>query len=213
MGFVFDTSSSMKNRIMPSVDAIQRFLKTATPDDEFSFVQFSDKPEFVLDFTKDTDQILKAVGSAQPEGWTALNDAIVLAAQHMKKAHNTRKALVVLTDGEDNNSRYTEKEVRSLVRESDVRVYSIGIFERPRLLEDLAADTGGHAFHVHKLKELPDVIERLGRELRSEYMLGYFSSNDQKDGKFRKVRVELVEGLRRIPFSVHFRGGYYAPTD
>jgi len=80
-------------------------------------------------------------------------------------------------------------------------------------LEDLAADSGGHAFRVGKLKELPDVIERLARELRSEYMLGYVSTNGQNDGKFRKVRVELVETLKRIPFSIYFRGGYYAPAD
>jgi Ca-activated chloride channel family protein len=80
-------------------------------------------------------------------------------------------------------------------------------------LEDLAADTGGRAFRVNKLKELPDVIDRLSRELRSEYMLGYVSNNPQNDGKFRKVRVELVQTLRRIPFSVYFRSGYYAPAD
>jgi VWFA-related protein len=167
----------------------------------------------VTDFTTDADQILALIGSTQPAGWTSLHDAIVRASQQMKRAHNVRKALIVLTDGEDNNSRYTEKEVRSLVRESDVRVYSIGMFERPRLLEDLAADTGGHAFRVNKLKELPDVIDRLARELRSEYMLGYVSSNTQNDGKYRKVRIELVEKLRRIPFSIYFRSGYYAPAD
>jgi VWFA-related protein len=213
VSFVFDASGSMKNRMAASLDAIQRFFKTAGPGDEFSLVRFGDRPDLLTEFTNDPDQILSSVAGVRPEGWTALHDAIVLAAQRTKRARNTRKALVVLTDGGDNNSRYTEKEVRNLVRESDVRVYSIGIFERPRLLEDLAADSGGRAFWVHKLKDLPDMVERLARELRSEYMLGYFSTNGQNDGKFRKVRVELVETLQRIPFSLFWRGGYYAPTD
>ena len=211
--FVFDASSSMKSRMMASTSAIQQFLAMTMPGDEFALVRFSDQAELLSDFTHDPDQILASIAGTQPAGWTSLHDAIFSAAQQMKRAHNVRKALVILTDGEDNNSRYTEKEVRSLVRESDVRVFSIGIFERPRLLEDLAADTGGHAFRVNKLKELPDVIDRLSRELRSEYMLGYVSNNPQNDGKFRKVRVELVQTLRRIPFSVYFRSGYYAPAD
>jgi VWFA-related protein len=213
VGFVFDASSSMKNRMVASVEALQRFVLTAIPGDEFSLVQFSDRPEVVTGFTKNTDDILSSVAGIQPSGWTALCDAIVLAAQQMKAGHNTRKALVVLTDGDDNNSRYSEKEVRNLVRESDVRVYSVGIFERPRLLEDLALDTGGRAFHVHKLNELPSVVERLARELRSEYVLGYVPNNAQNDGKYRKVRVELTRGLSDAPFSVYWRGGYYARAD
>jgi VWFA-related protein len=210
--FVFDASSSMKNRMSASTVAIERFLKMAIPGDEFSLVRFSDRPELVTGFTADAGEILSSVASVQPAGWTALHDAILLAAQQMKTARNARKALVVLTDGADNNSRYTVKEVQSLVRESDVRVYSIGIFERPHLLEDLAADSGGRSFWVHKLKDLPDIIERLAREARSEYVLGYFSTNSQNDGKFRRVRVELVESVRRI-LAVHWRGGYYAPAD
>jgi Ca-activated chloride channel family protein len=211
--FVFDASSSMRTRMAASVDAIQRFLNTSAKGDEFAFIRFSDRPEVLNGFTWDTDQILRSVASVQPSGWTALQDAIVLAAQQMKTAHNVRRTLVVLTDGADNNSRYTEKEVRTLVRESDVRVYSIGMFERPRLLEDLASDSGGRAFWVHKLKELPDVIDRLSREMRSEYILGYFSTNSNNDGKFRKVRVEVGDSPRRTPLSIHWRGGYYAPTD
>jgi Ca-activated chloride channel homolog len=213
VGFVFDASNSMRNRMTASLEAIERFLKMSGPGDEFSLVRFNDRPEIVTNFTPDTDRILRSLAAVQPAGWTALQDAIMLSAQQMKTARNPRKALVVLTDGADNNSRYTEKELRSLVRESDVRIYSVGIFERPRLLEDLAADTGGRAFWVHKLKDLPDVIERLARDLRSEYVLGYFSTNAQNDGKFRKVRVELVDNRPQSPLLVHWRGGYYAPAD
>jgi VWFA-related protein len=213
VGFVFDSSSSMKNRMSVSADAMQRFLMTAAPGDEFSLVQFSDRPALVTGFTPDTERILSSIAGIHPLGWTALHDAIVLAAQNMRAARNPRKALVVLTDGDDNNSRYTEKEVRGLVRESDIRVYSVGILERSRLLEDLAADSGGRMFRVHKLKDLPDVVESLARELRSEYVLGYFPSNPQKDGKFRKVRVELTSTLPSSPLSIYWRSGYYAPAD
>src|SRR5262249_30380785 len=139
-------SSSMKNRTTASLDAIRQFLSTSIPGDEFSLVKFSDKPELATDLTRNADDILREVAAIRPAGWTALNDSIVLAAQRMRHAYNKRRALIILTDGADNNSRYTDKEVRGVVRESDVRVYSIGIMERPRLLEDLAADSGGRAF-------------------------------------------------------------------
>jgi len=213
IGFLFDASSSMKNRMTASLKAIEQFLKTTTKGDEFSLIRFSDQPAVVTGFTQDPNEILGPLSAMQPLGWTALHDAIVLGVQRMKAAKNSRRALVVLTDGGDNNSRYSEGELRSLVRESDVRIYSIGLFERPRLLESLAADTGGRSFWVHKLDDLPNAVARLSRELRSEYVLGYSSSNGQSDGKYRKVRVELVETLRRMPLNVFWRRGYFAPGD
>jgi Ca-activated chloride channel family protein len=213
VGFIFDASSSMKKRMDRSVAAIEQFLLTRMPGDEFFLVRFSDKPELVTGFTRDPDGILNSLSSIQPLGWTALQDAICLGVQQMKRAKNTRRALFVLTDGGDNNSRYSESEVRNLVRESDVRVYAIGLFERPRFLEKLAADTGGRAFWAHKLEDLPETIERLSQEFRNQYVLGYSSKNEQKDGKYRKVRVELLESIRRLPLNLFWRRGYFAPPD
>jgi Ca-activated chloride channel homolog len=213
VGFIFDASSSMKKRMDRSVAAIQQFLLTRMPGDEFFLVRFSDKPELVTGFTREPDEILASLSNVQPLGWTALHDAICLGVQQMKKAKNSRRALFVLTDGGDNNSRYSESEVRHLVQESDVRVFAIGLFERPRFLEKLAADTGGRAFWAHKLEDLPDTIERLSEEFRNQYVLGYSSKNEQKDGKYRKVRVELLESIRRIPLNLFWRRGYFAPPD
>ena len=155
VGFLFDCSASMKKKMDRSVAAIEQFLKTATPDDEYFLIRFNDQPVVVSPFTRDTKDILSELSFVQPAGWTALNDAICLGVQRMKAAKNTRRALFVLSDGGDNNSRYTDGEVRSLVRESDVRVYSIGLFERPKFLEKLAADSGGRSYWVHRLEDLP----------------------------------------------------------
>jgi Ca-activated chloride channel family protein len=120
---------------------------------------------------------------------------------------------VVVNDGGDNNSRYSESEVRNLARESDVRVYSIGILEKVRLLDHLAADTGGRTYPVHKLDDLPEIAQLLSRDLRSQYLIGYSSSNRQNDGKYRRVRVELVQPSRDVPLKVHWRQGYFALPD
>jgi VWFA-related protein len=213
VGFIFDASNSMKKRMDRSVKAIEQFLLTRMPEDEFFLVRFSDKPDLVTGFTRDPDEILKSLSSIEPLGWTALHDAICLGVQQIKKAKNSRRALFVLTDGGDNNSRYSESEVRNLVRESDVRVYAIGLFERPHFLEKLAADSGGRAYWAHKLEDLPETVERLNQEFRNQYVLGYSSKNEHKDGKYRKVRVELLESIRRIPLNLFWRRGYYAPPD
>ena len=133
VGFIFDASSSMKNRMDRSVAAIQQFLQTNMPGDEYFLVRFADKPTLVTGFTSDPNDILRELAAIQPHGWTALHDAICLGVQQMKSAKNARRALFVLTDGGDNNSRYTESEVKNLVVESDVRVYSVGLFERPQI--------------------------------------------------------------------------------
>jgi len=213
VGFIFDASGSMKKRMDRSIAAFERFLQGAMPGDEFSLLTFSDKPNVVTGFTSDPEQILRELSFVQPVGWTALQDAICLGVQQMKSAKNSRKALFVLSDGGDNNSRYSESEVRSLVRESDVRVYAIGLFERPHFLERLAMDTGGRTFWAHNMEELPATVERLSREFRSQYVLGYAPKNEQKDGKYRKVRVELMETIGRMTFNVFWKRGYYAPAD
>jgi Ca-activated chloride channel family protein len=213
VGFIFDASASMKKKMDRSVAAIEQFLKTVTPGDEFFLLRFSDRPSLVTGFTTDPTLILSELSSVEPRGWTSLNDAICLGVQRMKAAKNSRRALFVLSDGGDNNSRYSDSEVRNLVRESDVRVYSIGLFERPRFLEKLSADTGGRSYWVHKLDELPNEVDQLSRDLRNQYVIGYSASNGQKDGKYHSLRVELMETIRRMPLHVFWRRGYYAPGE
>jgi Ca-activated chloride channel family protein len=212
VGFVFDASSSMQKKLDRSVAAVKQFLDTTIPGDEFFLVRFSDRPSVVNRFTPDASEIMESLSFVHAEGWTSLLDAIYLSARQMRSAKNPRKALFILSDGGDNNSRYSESEIRRLVVESDVRIFAIGIFERPRFLEKLAAESGGKAYWAHKLSDLPGVIDRLSTEIRSNYVLGYSSNHLQNDGKYRRVTVELLRTML-APLRVSWRHGYYAPDN
>ncbi|HEV2448421.1 MAG TPA: VWA domain-containing protein, partial [Candidatus Sulfopaludibacter sp.] len=172
-------------------------------------VRFSDRPELIAPLTHDPGEIFRRLGMVVPRGWTALYDAIFYAVQEMRHAANPRRALLILSDGEDNNSRYSESEVVSLVREADVRVYAIGLFRQAHCLSRMAADTGGRAIWVRRLEDMPEAIHTLSLEMRNVYMLGYFSSNPPRDGKYRKVKVE-VKSSADDPLQVRWRRGYYA---
>ncbi len=225
VGFVFDSSGSMGSKLQKSREAVGQFLKTTNPEDEFFLVQFSERPDLVLGFTRETEEIQNRLTFTQSKGRTALLDAVYLALHEMKKAHNPRKALIIISDGGDNSSRYTESEIKNLVREADVQIYAIGIFEPvasrgrtaeelagPSLLSEIAEQTGGRHFPVENLNELPDVAAKIGIELRNQYVLGYSPSNQHKDGKYRKVQVKLVQPKGLPPLRAFWRTGYYAPT-
>ena len=209
-GVVFDTSGSMKPRIQTSREALELILENALPQDEFFLVRFSDKPELLTPMTHDPTEIARRLEKIVPFGWTALYDAMFVSLEEMRHASNPRKALLVLSDGEDNNSRYTAGELLSRVRESDVRVYAIGLFRQTHCLEKMAAETGGRMIWVHKLEDLPDAVRRLNLEMRNVYLLSYFSQNAPADGKYRKVKVE-VQARSTEPLRVSWRRGYYAP--
>jgi Ca-activated chloride channel family protein len=213
VGFIFDSSSSMKKRMDKSLAAIQQFLKTLMPKDEFFLIRFADSPKLITGFTDNPDDILSELSFVQPQGWTALNDAIVLGIHKMRSAKNSRRALFVLTDGSDNNSRYTDNELRNLVRESDVRIYSIGLYERPQYLEKLGMDSGGKAYWAHNLDDLPAVVERLSRDFRNQYVLGYAPQDPHNDGKFRSVRVQILKTIEGMPLNVFWRHGYFSLPD
>jgi len=222
---VFDTSGSMGPKLQKSREAAADFFQTANPADEFFLIRFSDRPELVTPFTTDTDQIQSALTFTQSKGRTALLDGVYLAMNQMKKAHNARKALLVISDGGDNSSRYTESEIKNSVRESDVQIYAIGIFESagartrtpeeamgPSLLNDLAEQTGGRSYAVENPSELPDIAAKIGVELRNEYIIGYTPQNQERDGKYRRVQVKLVQPRGLPPLKANFRLGYYAPS-
>ena len=211
VGLIFDASGSMRKSIDRSIAAVQQFFKTTMPGDEFFLIRFSDKPTVETGFTSDPGEILDRLSFVHPEGWTALHDAIYLGVQRMKSAKNTRRVLFVLSDGGDNNSRYSEAEVKNLVMESDVRIYAIGLFDRPRFLEKLAALTGGEALWAHRLKDLPEAVDKLTRTLRNQYVLGYSPNKPENDGKYRKIRIELAHPFSITPLRLLWRRGYYAP--
>ena len=225
VGIVFDTSGSMGNKLAKSRQAVAQFMKTANPEDEFFLVQFNDRPELVVPFTPDPEEIQSRLAFTQSKGRTALLDGVYMAMNQMKHARNGRKAILIISDGGDNSSRYTESEVRNAVKEADVQIYAIGIFEPfasrgrtpeelsgPTLLGEIAEQTGGRHFPVENLAELPDVAAKIGLELRNEYVLGYSPKNLTRDGKYRRVQVKLVKTTGLPPLKAMFRTGYYAPT-
>jgi len=208
-GIVFDTSGSMRNRIGQSRAAVDQFFTTRMEGDEYALVRFSDAPELVTRLTRSTDAVSRHLTDLQAHGWTALIDAVFLSIGEMRHAANPRRVLLVLSDGADNNSRYSEGELASRLREADVRVFAIGLFERPRLLERLADESGGGVVWVHKIAELPEAMEKLSLQIRNEYVLAYFSSA-RNDGRYHRVRVE-VQPPSGARVHASWRRGYNEP--
>ena len=225
VGLVFDTSGSMGNKLGKSRQAVSQFFRTTNPEDEVFLIEFNDRPSMVQDFTTQLEDIQNRLIFTQAKGRTALLDAVYMALHNMKKARNPRKALLIISDGGDNSSRYTESEIKNLVREADVQIYAIGIFEPvasrgrsseeisgPALLTELADQTGGRHFAIDNLNELPDVAAKIGAELRNQYILGYSPANKARDGKYRKILVKLALPKRMPLLTPFFRQGYYAPA-
>lgn len=225
VGLVFDTSGSMGSKLQKSRQAAAQFFRTANPNDEFFLVQFNDKPELSMAFTTNAEEIRNRLTFTQSKGKTALLDAIYMALHEMKQARNPRKALLILSDGGDNSSRYTESEIKNLVREADVQIYAIGIFEPiagrgrtaeemagPGLLSEIAEQTGGRHYPVDNLNDLPDIAAKIGIELRNQYVLGYSPTNQERDGKYRRVKVKIKQPRGLPLLRAFWRLGYYAPS-
>jgi len=223
LGVIFDVSGSMSNKIDKSRDAVVEFFRTANPEDEFFLVTFSDKPEVLADFTTSVEDIQDKLVYAVPKGRTALLDAIYLGMSRMRKAKHQKKALLIISDGGDNHSRYTEGEIKSMVKEADVQIYAIGLYDRdfktpeeregPQLLAEMTDVTGGRSFAIGSPNELADVATKIGIELRNQYVLGYRPTNPARDGKWRKIKVKLNPPKGLPPLHVYAKTGYYAPTE
>lgn len=220
IGILLDTSGSMGNKLTISRRAVSEFFRSANPEDEAFLVEFNDRPELVLPFTHNLGEIENRILFAKSRGNTALLDGVTLALANMRKAANPRKALLLVSDGGDNHSRYTESEVKNRVKESEVQIYAMGIFggdpsgggvnENPYLLSHLADLTGGRHFET-SLRDMVDVAEKIGVELRNTYVLGYVSTNKARDGKYRSITLKVnARGLGKLTPS--WRRGYFAPT-
>jgi Ca-activated chloride channel family protein len=225
VGLVFDISGSMDIKLETSRQAAVQFVKTMNPQDEAFLVEFSDRADLVTRFTSQIDDIQNKLRSVKPGGLTALLDAVEMALHEMKKAKNPRKAILVISDGGDNHSRYSASEIQSLVREADVQIYAMGVFEPmifvgmtkeeisgPRLLSQIAEQTGGRAFAASDANDLPSVAARIGIELRNQYVLAYSPKNQDKDGKYRRVEVKVTKPQGLPSLKVRWRLGYYAPS-
>ena len=222
MGVIFDMSGSMASKIERAREAVIDFFKTANPQDEFFLIAFADRPEEVSDFTQSIDDLQGKLVFTVPKGRTALLDAIYLGISKMRQAKYPKKSLLIISDGGDNHSRYTEGEIKGLVKEADVMIYSIGIYDHffateeerlgPQLLSDVSELSGGRAFTIDNPNDLGDVATKIGIELRNQYVLGYRPKNPGHDGKWHKIRVKLLPPKGLPPLHVYAKAGYYAAS-
>lgn len=224
IGVIFDLSGSMGNKIDKARLAAVQFFKTSNPQDEFFLVGFNDRAQLVSRFTTSVEELQTRLMYTAAKGRTALLDAIYRGLSEMRNARNAKRALLIISDGGDNHSRYNESDVRSYVKEADVQLYAIGIYEPfgargrtpeelsgPSLLGELTELTGGRAFSVDNLNDLPDIAAKIGMELRNQYVLGYRPRNRERDGRWRKIKVRLQKTKGLPPLNVFAKAGYYAP--
>src|SRR5271170_111625 len=223
IGVIFDMSGSMSSKLERAREAVIEFFKTANPQDVFFMITFADKPEEIADFTTSVDDIQGRLIYTVARGRTALLDAIYLGVTKMRQARYPKKALLIISDGGDNHSRYTEGEIKSMVKEADILIYAIGIYDHyfpteeerlgPTLLSDVTELTGGRAFTIDNPNDLADVSTKIGIELRNQYVLGYRPKNPMRDGKWRKIKVKLLPPKGLPPLKVYAKTGYYAPEE
>ncbi len=225
IGVIFDFSGSMSNKVDKAREAALQFFKTANPQDEFFLVSFNERAELTSTFTNSVEDLQSRMMLTAPKGRTALLDAIYLGLSQMRGAHNAKRALLILSDGGDNHSRYNENDIKRLVKEADTQLYAIGLFDPlgyrnrtmeelngPSLLADITELTGGRVFAVEHLNDLPDIASKIGMELRNQYVLGYRPSNHTHDARWRKIKVKLRAPKGLPPLTVYAKTGYYAPA-
>ena len=225
IGVVFDFSGSMSNKVGKAREAALQFFKTANPQDEFFLVSFNERAELTSAFTNSVEDLQSRLMLTSPKGRTALLDAIYLGLSEMRGAHNAKRALLILSDGGDNHSRYNENDIKRLVREADTQLYAIGIFDPlgsrnrtpeelkgPSLLSEVTEMTGGRVFAVERLEDLPDIATKIGMELRNQYVLGHRPSNKAHDARWRKIKIKLRAPRGLPPLTVFAKTGYYAPS-
>ena len=219
VGIVFDISGSMKdnNNIKKAKNAIVNFLKSRNPEDEYFLITFNQRINLVQAFSNDSDSLISDVAFQKPGGKTALYDAVYMGLDQVNQGKNEKKALILITDGEDNSSRYSHSEVREFAKESDVQIYAIGEIGKlgygRHIIEEIVNLTGGRPFFPNNFNELDYYIDLIHAELRNQYVLGYVPTNNTRDGKWRKIRVKLdaPQGLPKL--SIHAREGYNAPKN
>jgi Ca-activated chloride channel homolog len=223
LGVIFDLSGTMTNKIDEARAAIMEFLKAANKQDDFFLIGFNARAELMSSVTDNPEDVQSRVLFAAPGGRTALLDAVYLGLTYMRKSKHSKRALLIFSDGGDNHSRHTRREIKQLVREADVQLYAIGFYSPigypyrtveeihgPSLLEEITEMTGGQVYPGGHLEELPAIAAKIGAEQRNQYILGYTPSNHVYDGQWRKIRVKLRPPRGVPPLLVHAKIGYYA---
>ena len=224
VGMLFDTSGSMRGKLKESIEAARAFLRTANDADEHFLVEVGTRARLSVPFTRRSADITHRISKIQPFGRTSLFDSIQLALNQMKYAKNTRKAIVIFSDGGDNCSRRNISEIRRALGESDVQLYAIGIFDKtskakltreeikgPEVLSALAELTGGTHLRTD-LTNLSEVSARIGNELRNQYVLGYYAAADAGNGKYHRIKVTVTPKEKLPDLRISHRPGYSAAS-
>ena len=221
IGVLLDLSYSMTNKIDIARQALAEFFNSANSEDDYFVLTFADSPELLADTTQSVGVLEARLDSAKPKGNTALLDAIYMGLAKLRSAKYPRRALLIISDGGDNHSRYKAREIKQLVEEGDVEIYAIGIFDNifktyeewagKRLLTEITQATGGRTITVSDVKQLPEAATAVSRELRNQYVLGYSPSNSARDEQFRKIKVQLAPPVPEVPMHLYFKKGYIAP--
>jgi Ca-activated chloride channel homolog len=220
LGFIFDTSGSMNGLLPQGREAAAEFLKTANPEDEFFLVEFNNQPRLVIPLSSNTSEIGLEVAMTKSQGSTALIDGLFMGIHEIHKTKKTKKALVLISDGGENNSRYSPGEIKKVIKESDVLIYTVAIsggFNPDsaaglEMMSTIAEMSGAHMFSARG-NALQDIAEKIGIELRNRYVLGYTPQDQKRDGKFHKIEVKVIPPRGLPKLRPHWRSGYYAPSD
>ncbi len=227
VGLVLDCSASMKNKIEYERQALQEFFNNANSDDEYFAVTVSNKPRLIASSEDSFGTLEDRLVASPPQGRTALFDAIYMAIAKMRSARYQRRALLIISDGGDNTSRYTRDEIKRVIEEADVLTYAIGIFDEEPIpllktfeermgrnwLSELTDVSGGRTIAADNRRQIPEIAATISRELRSEYVLGYLPSDLSRDGKWRKITVKVAQPSEATRLQVHFKAGYRAPLE
>jgi len=222
LGIIFDISGSMNGeKIAKARHALERFISTSHPSDEYFLIAFNSRAQLLMDRTRDGEAVLRKLTLVQPKNNTALYDAVYLGVERVTRGTHQKRALLIISDGQDNASRYNFSEVRRLMKESDVTTYAVGIMDKGDMsgplgmqgqafLDELTSITGGKSFYPQSDVEMDEIFERIALELRHQYSIGYTPKDFKPDGKWRKVKVKVKppRGLPRL--TVRGRDGYYA---
>ena len=223
LGVIFDVSGSMgRDKINKARDALKHFIETSHDGDEYFLIGFNQRAQLLMDKTRNSDALLDKLTFVQTKGQTALYDACYLGVEKVTRGVHPKRALLVISDGQDNNSRYTFNELRRVLKETDVLIYAIGITDRGNpngldvagqaILDELASVSGGRAFFPDTSAEMNEIFERIAIELRHQYSIGYKPNNFVNNGKWHKLKVKVQppRGLPRL--FVRSKEGYFATT-
>jgi Ca-activated chloride channel homolog len=225
VGLLLDVSRSMRSKIETERAALREFFNNANANDDYFAISFSSRPKVLANPTQSIGTIEAKLGEVTPDGNTALLDAVSLGVAKLHNARYQRRALLIISDGGDNNSRYRLSEIKSLVQESDVMVYAIGIFDDlnlpiiksfeekmgKRWLDEITDASGGRTVIVDNLARVPEAAAAISRELRSQYLLGYKPTNTVHDGSWRKIKVRVTPATSEARLQAFYKRGYSAP--